>query len=92
MSAGIPWMCTGMIALVRSVMAASIFEGSMQYVRGSISTNTGIAFWWRAHEADARNVNAEVITSSPGPTPTAARAMCRAAVPLHVVRQCFDPT
>ena len=30
MSAGIPWMCTGMTALVRSVMAASMRAGSMQ--------------------------------------------------------------
>ena len=56
-----------------------------------MSTNTGMAFWWMAQEAEARKVKAEVITSSPGPTPTAASAMCRAAVPLQVVRQCFEP-
>jgi len=57
-----------------------------------MSTNTGTAFWCNAQEAEARKVKAEVITSSPGPTPIAARAMCRAAVPLQVVRQCFAPT
>ena len=30
MSAGSPWMCTGIMAFVRSVMAASSFAGSMQ--------------------------------------------------------------
>ena len=32
-----------MIACVRGVMAASISAGSMLYVRGSMSTNTGVA-------------------------------------------------
>jgi len=31
------------------------------------------------------------MTSSPGAIPTAASDMCRAAVPLHVVRQYFVP-
>ena len=57
-----------------------------------MSTNTGMAFWCSAHEAEARKVNAEVMISSPGPTPTAASAMCSAAVPLVVVRQYLVPT
>ena len=57
-----------------------------------MSTKVGTAFWCRTHEADARKVKAEVITSSPGPMPHAARAMWSADVPLTVVRQCFDPT
>ena len=43
MSAGWPYRCTGMIALVRSVIAASIAPRSIVKVRGSISTNTGVA-------------------------------------------------
>ena len=43
MSHGRPIWCTGMIARVRGVIAASIRAGSMLYVRGSMSTKTGVA-------------------------------------------------
>ena len=42
-SAGWPKMCTGMIARVRSVIAASAAAGSRQNVSGSMSANTGVA-------------------------------------------------
>ena len=56
-----------------------------------MSTNMGIAIWCRTHEAVARNVYEGTSTSSPGPTSTAAKAMCSAAVPLPVVRQYLAP-
>jgi hypothetical protein len=43
MSAQVPYKCTGMIAFVRGVMAASILLGSMVQVAGSTSTKTGVA-------------------------------------------------
>ena len=43
MSDTLPPMCTGIMAAVRSVMAASIFLGSIRNVSGSTSTNTGSA-------------------------------------------------
>ena len=43
MSDALPPMWTGMMAAVRSVMAASIFLGSIRNVSGSTSTNTGNA-------------------------------------------------
>ena len=43
MSHGMPKMCTGMMARVRSVMRLSIEAGSMVSVAGSVSANTGRA-------------------------------------------------
>ena len=43
MSAVWPYRWTGMMALVRGVIAASIFAGSMVNVRGSMSTRTAFA-------------------------------------------------
>ena len=43
MSAGRPPMCTGMMAFVRGVIAASIFSGSRLCVPGSTSTKIGTA-------------------------------------------------
>ncbi len=43
MSAGCPYRCTGTIAFVRGVIAASSCDESMVNVRGSMSTNTGVA-------------------------------------------------
>ena len=51
MSAGWPYRCTGMIALVRGVIAASICAGSIVNDAGSMSTNTGR----RAGVADRRD-------------------------------------
>jgi len=66
-------MCTGMIALVRGVMAASTAAGSTLNVCSSISANTGVACWNRITFADATNENELVITSSPGPIPRRCR-------------------
>ena len=43
MSAHRPYRCTGMMARVRSVSAASTAAGSRLYVAGSMSTSTGVA-------------------------------------------------
>ncbi len=43
MSAGAPKMCTGMMARVRGVIAASISPGSRFRSVGRMSTNTGTA-------------------------------------------------
>src|SRR5260221_14367016 len=74
-------MCTGRIARVRGVMDASIASGSMLNVSSSISANTGVACWKRITLAEEMKENDEVITSSPGPTPSRASAACRPAEP-----------
>ena len=76
-------MCTGRIAFVRSVTAASAASGSRLSVTGSMSANTGRAPSYSAALAEATNENGLVITSSPRFTPTARSARCRPAVPLE---------
>ena len=71
--------------------ADSISDGSIVNVDGSISTNTGIAFWCSTAAAVDQYVNAGQITSSPGPTPAAASAMWIADVPLLVTSAYFAP-
>ena len=68
-------------------MAASISPALMLHVSGSISTNTGVAPSRTMTSAVATNVNGVVITSSPGPIPSAIRLMSRASVPLATVMQ-----
>ncbi len=71
MSAHWPYRCTGTIALVFGVMAASILVGSMQLVRGSESTNTAVAPAIQMASAVAKKVLVVVMHSSPGPMPSA---------------------
>src|SRR5690348_6076396 len=85
-------MCTGMIAFVRGVIASSRAAGSRLNVRSSISANTGFARSNRITLAEATNEKLEVITSSPGPTPSRCRATCRPAVPLEQAIACCVPT
>ena len=75
-------MCTGMIAFVRGVIAASIASGSMFRVRSSMSAKTGVARSNSRELAEATKLNGEVMTSSPGPTRRSA-GRCRPAVPLE---------
>ncbi len=75
MSAGQPWMWTGMMARVRAVIRSSILSGSRLYVRGSMSAKTGTALFWRTASAVARKVKAVVMTWSPVPIPPAATAV-----------------
>jgi len=91
MSAICPNRCTGMIALVRGVMAASIFVASMLNVSGSMSTNTGLAHVRAMHPAVAKNVYGVVMTSSPGPIPSVIRAHRRASVPLETPTAAAQP-
>ena len=69
MSALRPNRCTGMIALVRGVMARASAAGSRLNVAGSMSTRTGRAPRRTTEPAVAKNEYVEVTTSSPGPMP-----------------------
>ena len=62
------------MAFVFGVMSASIFDGSRLNVCGSMSAKTGTAPRRAAASAVATNVKADVITSSPGPMPSAMKA------------------
>ena len=90
-SAGCPNKCTGMIAFVFGVIAASIAFGQILNVRGSISTKTGMAPTYLIASAVAINVNGVVMTSSPSPMPSAINAKCRASVPEATPIACLTP-
>ena len=49
----------------------------MLNVSGSMSAKTGTAFWCSVTAASEITVRAGEITSSPGPTPAAARQLCK---------------
>ena len=66
MSAIRPVRCTGMIALVRGVTAASTAAGSM-FWSGSTSAKIGVAPTATIAAVEATNEFGGVITSSPGP-------------------------
>src|SRR5271166_3541850 len=71
-------------AFVRGVIRRSTSSGSrLGTSRETISANTGVAPQYSAAAAVAANVNEGTITSSPGPTPSARYARCRAAVQLE---------
>ena len=63
----------------------------MLKVSGSMSTKTGFAFSRATSPADAKNVNGLVITSSPGPTPSAIRETRSASVPDETPIACAAP-
>ena len=81
-----------MMARVRGVTARSTAAGSMFSVSGSTSTMTGVAPAWWMTCAVAQNVIVVVMTSSPGPMPAAASAICMAAVPELTARARSAPT
>ncbi len=81
MSAHWPNRWTGMIALVRGVIFAAMPAGSMLNVTGSISTNTGMAPTRTMAPTVAKNVYGVVMTSSPGPMPSAIRQTSSASEP-----------
>src|ERR687898_1479228 len=56
------------------------------------STKTGVAPAWTTTFAVAGQVIGVVITSSPGPIPSATRVRCIAAVPEETASACFAPT
>jgi hypothetical protein len=66
---------------VRGVIARSVAARSSVYVAGSMSTKTGAAPAITTVVAEATNENAGVMTSSPGPTPSAVNVRRSASVP-----------
>src|ERR1035437_689518 len=91
MSHTFPPRCTGIIARVPGVMAASIFVASIWNVAGSVSTKIGRAWERRTVLMVAMKVYGGTITSSPGSTPRTFKEMKSAAVPLQVASDCFAP-
>ena len=63
-----------MIAFVLSVIFLRISSGSILYVTGFISANTGVPPHYSTQFADAANVIGVVITSSPSLIPAAKQA------------------
>jgi hypothetical protein len=57
-----------------------------------MSTNTHLAPASAIISPVAINVNGEVMTSSPGPTPSAINAINSVSVPLEAPMQCLTPT
>ena len=85
---GLPNRCTGTIALVRDVIFDSEDAGSRLNVEGSMSANTGVAPSRAIAPAAAKNENAGVITSSPGPMPRAHSAASNASLPDDTPTAC----
>ena len=79
----LPHICTGITHFVFDVIAAFTAAGDKVKL-SSISTNTGMAPILKIASKLATKVNAGIITSSPAPTPKAAIAVVKAAVPLEV--------
>ncbi len=80
-SNGSPAISTGISALVRGPIAASIFARSILRVAGSMSTNTGRAPARSITFAVATHDSGVVTTSSPGPMFASASAISSAPVP-----------
>ena len=80
-----------MIAFVRGVTSSATRSGSMFRSESRTSAKTGVAPVWTITFAVAGHVIGVVITSSPGPTPSATRARCIAAVPDETASACFAP-
>src|SRR6202162_5070862 len=89
--AGMPYMCTAMIARARGVIFSSIFPGSRHHVLPSTSTSTGFAPARRTVFAETIRVKSGMMTSSPGPIPRATSDRWSAAVPLEQATACGIP-
>ena len=98
MSAVRPYRCTGTMARVFDVIAASILVTSILRVLGSQSTNTGVAPASQMASAVAKKVLDVVMISSPGPRPkrqkdepqrVGAGVDADGFLRLHVTRQFF---
>ena len=77
-----------MIAFVRSVTRAAACAGSRLRSASRTSANTGVAPAWTITLPVAGHVIGLVITSSPGPMPSASSERCSAAVPDETARTC----
>src|SRR3954466_13397862 len=80
-----------MIAFVRGVTLSATDAGSMFSVSSWMSAKTGVAPVWTITFAVAGQVTEVVITSSPGPIPSATSARCMAAVPDATASACSAP-
>ncbi len=80
-----------MIAAVREVIAASVAAGSSVRRAGSRSANTGVAPAIAIASPENAADNGDVITSSPGPIPSARRTSASASVPLPTPTACVVP-
>jgi hypothetical protein len=89
-SHGSPAICTGMIAFVRPVIRLAISSGSM-LPSHPISASTGVAPTCKIVCTVAQNVIGVVMTSSPGPMPSAASATCNPAVAELTATACGPP-
>src|SRR5262245_43226748 len=87
-SAGWPARSTGTIAFVFSVTSWATCSASMFRSESRTSAKTGVAPAWTMTFAVAGQVMGVVITSSPGPTPTASSARWSAAVPEATASTC----
>src|SRR6516162_8249382 len=87
-----PKRCTGMMALVRGVIARVTASGSTVYVNGSISTSTGRAPTLATDPAVAKNEYVGVMISSPALTSSAIRARSSASVPDDTAMTCLMPS
>src|ERR1039458_3199842 len=79
------------MAFVRGPIARQTASGEI-WKFSSTSTITGVAPRWTTTLAVAQNVSVGTITSSPGPTPSAANDVCSAAVHEFTAIACFTPT
>ena len=91
MSHGWPAKCTGTMARVRGVIAAASRVASRLRVSASQSTSTGRAPRCSMTAAVAANVIGDVMTSSPGWTPTASSPRWSAAVHELTASACEQP-
>ena len=91
MSHGWPARCTGTIAFVRSVTSSATRAGSTLRSESRTSAKTGVAPAWTITFAVAGHVIGLVITSSPGPTPSASSERWSAAVPDESATTCRAP-
>ena len=77
---------------MRSPTAGPAAAGSRSSVTGSTSQKTGIAPSYSRQLAEATKLNGLVITSSPGPQPSARTPRCRAAVPEETATASSTPS
>ena len=91
MSGTCPYRPTGMMALVRGVILASMPAASILQVSASMSAYTGLAPSSTMTSAVATKVKGVVMISSPAFTPNAISAISRASVPLATVMQWRAP-
>ena len=84
-------MCTAMTTRVRGVIRSHALVGEMSRVSRSMSAKMGTACNARIAATVPMSVIGVVMTSSPSATPSAARAVCRAAVPEVTAMMCSIP-